>query len=55
MPIALKNRVRDFIKYYPNETQPSIEQFDDNLYRWAMKVWPRALGKIHEYTRNKYA
>ena len=52
---ALENRLRDFIKDYPNKTQPSIEQFGDYLYRWATKVWPRALGKIHECTRNKYA
>ena len=26
-----------------------------SLYRWAEKVWRRALDVIHEYSRNKYA
>ena len=56
---AFNNRLRrlhyEYCTDYPNETQPTVVQFDDYLYRWAMKVWPRALDKIHEYTRSKCA
>ena len=37
----------------PIEQQPTIEAIDNYLYCWAVKVWPRALDKIHEYTRSK--
>ena len=30
--------------YKDNPTKkPTLEKFDDYLYRWAMEVWPRAL------------
>ena len=45
----------EYIKDIPNRPKPTLEQFDDYLYRWAEKVWPRALDVIHEYSRNKYA
>ena len=45
----------EYIKDIPNGPKPTLEQFDDYLYRWAEKVWPRALDVIHEYSRNKYA
>ena len=44
-----------YCKDNPNETQPTLEKLDDYLYRWVMKVWPRALNKIQEYSRNKHA
>ena len=50
---AFINRLNRF--HYEYETQPTVVQFDDYLYRWAMKVWPRPLDKIHEYTQSKYA
>ena len=44
----------EYCKDNPNGPKPTLEKFDDYLYRWAMKVWPRAFDKIHEY-RNKHA
>ena len=41
--------------HIPNGPKPTLAQFDDYLYRWSEKVWPRALDIIHEYTRKKYA
>ena len=43
------------MKNIPNGPKPTLEQFDDFLYRWVEKVWYRALDIIHEYSRNKYA
>ena len=43
----------EYIKDIPNGPKPTLEQFDGYLYRWAEKVWPRALDVIHEYSRNK--
>ena len=45
----------EYMKNIPNGPRPSLEQFDDFLYRWAEKVWSLALDIIHEYSRNKYA
>ena len=45
----------EYIKDIPNRPKPTFKQFDDYLYRWAGKVWSRALDVIHEYSRNKYA
>ena len=39
----------------PNGPKLLIEKFDDYLYRWAMKVWPRAFDIIYECSRNKHA
>ena len=44
----------EYCKDNPNGPKPTLEKFDDYLYRWAVKVWPRAFDKIHEY-RNKHA
>ena len=53
---VFNNRLHYYHNQYcrndPNETQPTIERFDDYLYRWAMKVWPRDFHKIHESSRN---
>ena len=51
----LKFYHNQYCKNNPNETQTTIEKFDDYLYRWAMKVWPRAFDNTHEYTRDKYS
>ena len=45
----------EYMKDIPNGPKPTLEQFDDSLYRWAEKVWSCALHIIHEYSRNKYA
>ena len=45
----------EYIKDIPNGPKPTLEEFDDYLYRWAGKIWPLALDIIHEYSRNKYA
>ena len=45
----------EYIKDIPNGPKATLEQFDDYLYRWAEKVWPRALDVIHEYSKNKCA
>ena len=45
----------EYMKDIPNGPKPTLQQFDDYLYRWAEKVWRRALDVIHEYSRNKYA
>ena len=44
----------EYIKDIPKGPKPTLEQFDDYLYRWIQKVWPRALDIIHEYSRTKY-
>ena len=44
----------EYMKDIPNGPKPTLEQFDDSFYRWAEKVWSRALDIIHEYSRNKY-
>ena len=44
----------EYIKDTPNEPKPTLEEFDDYLYRWAEKIWPLALDILHEYSRNKY-
>ena len=51
----LKFYHNQYCKNNPNETQTTIEKFDDYLYRWAMKVWPRTFDNTHEYTRDKYS
>ena len=45
----------EYINDILNGAKPTLEQFDDYLYRWTEKVWPRALDIIQEYSRNKYA
>ena len=50
----LNHVYHEYIKDIPNEPKPTLEQFDDYLYRWAEKVWPRALAIIRECSRNKY-
>ena len=35
----------------PNDERPIIEKFDNCLYDWAVKVWPRALDIIYERCR----
>ena len=40
-----------YFRNNPSEQKPTIEVFDNYLYHWAMKVWPRALDIIHETCR----
>ena len=51
----LNNFYYEYIEDIPNGPKPTLEQFDDYLYRSGEKVWLRALDVIHEYSRNKYA
>ena len=43
-----------FVDTPPNERR-SIVKFDNYLYSWAIKVWPRALELIREYERRRYS
>ena len=43
-----------FVDTPPNE-RPSIAKFDNYLYSWAIKVWPRALELIRAYERRRYS
>ena len=44
----------EYIKDIPNGPNPTLEPFDEYLYKWTEKVWSLALDVIHEYSRNKY-
>ena len=44
----LKNQYERYCRDNPNEPRLSIEKFDDYLYRWAKKVWPRALEIVFD-------
>ena len=39
----------------PHNERPSIAKFDNYLYSWATKIWPRALDLIREHERRRYA
>ena len=45
----------EYIKDTPTGQKQTLGQFDNYLYRWAEKIWSRALDITHKYTRNKYA
>ena len=51
----LSKQFKRYCNDNPEGPELSIEKFDDYLYRWAMKAWPRAFHTIHERERNKYA
>lgn len=40
----------EYIKDFSNGPKPTLAQFGGYLYRWAEKVWPRALDIIYEYS-----
>ena len=40
-----------YFRNTPIEQKPTIENFDNYLYCWAVKVWPRALDRIYETCR----
>ena len=45
---------REYDRYFistPIDQRPTIEKFDNYLYHWAKKVWPRALDIIFEECR----
>ena len=44
----LKNQYERYCRDNPNGPRLSIEKFDDYLYRWAKKVWPRALEIVFD-------
>ena len=49
-----KNFHQQYNSYFRNtpiDRRPTIEEFDNYLYSWAKKVWPRALDIIHETCR----
>ena len=36
----------EYMEDIPNGPKPTLKQFNDYLYKWAEKVWPRALDVI---------
>ena len=38
------------IKEFPNGPKPTLEQYDDYLYKWDEKVWPRGLDIVRKYS-----
>ena len=49
----LNSEYRQYFRNNPKEQKPTIEVFDNYLYYWAMKVWPRALDIIRETCRRR--
>ena len=47
----LSKEYKSYFKNTPMDQRPTIEVFDNYLYHWAVKVWPRALDIIHETCR----
>ena len=41
----------NYFRVNPDDEKPSIETFDNYLYVWALKIWPRALDIIREHCR----
>ena len=39
----------------PHNERPSIAKFDNYLYSWATKIWPRTLDLIREHERRRYS
>ena len=50
----LQKQYKRYCTNHPNGPKLTIEQFDDYLYRWAMKVWPCALDIVYMRARDKY-
>ena len=44
----LRIRYNRYFWNTPDDEKPSIEKFDNYLYCWALKIWPRALDIIRE-------
>ena len=40
------NKYNNYFRNTPDNEKLIIEKFDDYLYRWAFKIWPRALEII---------
>ena len=51
---TLSYHCKEYCKDNPGGPEITIEKYDDYLYRWAMKVWPRAFDIIHECERARY-
>ena len=51
----ITSKHEDFFVDTPPNERPSIVKFDNYLYSWAIKVWPRALELIREYERRRYS
>ena len=47
----LEKSYLDYFRNIPHDQRPKIEVFDNYLYSWAMKVWPRALHLISKHCR----
>ena len=48
---------KEYMKYFqdtPMDKRATIEVFDNYLYHWANKVWPRALDIIRETCRQSH-
>ena len=50
----LSKQYKRYCKDNPESPELSIEKFDDYLYKWAIKVWPRAFDIILERERYKH-
>ena len=51
----ITSKHEDFFVDTPPNERPSIAKFDNYLYSWAIKIWPRALELIREYERRRYS
>ena len=47
----LEQRYLEYFRKTTLDRRPKIEVFDDYLYTWAVKVWPRALYIISNRCR----
>ena len=47
----LTKKYNGYFRNTPDAEKPSIYKFDNYLYCWALKIWPRALDTIRERCR----
>ena len=53
--VNITQKHEDFFVDTPPNERPSIAKFDNYLFSWAVKVWPRALELIREHERKRYS
>ena len=49
----LTYKYNTYFEDVPTNQRPTVEKFDNYLYHWAKKVWPRALDIIFEECRRR--
>lgn len=49
----ITERYNSYFFNTPLPERPPISKFDNYLFCWAAKIWPRALDIIHEYERGR--